>query len=580
MRVDTVVVGFHETSLPDALGSLPPDDPLGHYYRTSVLRVDDVPVEPLVALSRLNAEVTRADALHHWTETAPLAAHLLVARLRERGFTVEMLRFFDAEHERLGVLLDEGVRTVCIPTTFYVDPLPIMEIVRFVRERRPDVRIVVGGPFVHDLFRERSGRVLERSLVLLGADIAVRSIGGEATLARVLAALRDDRSLEDVPNLALCESGGRVRFTREEPDDAEIHELIDWDLLSDDEIGGHVNFRTALSCAFACDFCEFPVRAGEHRAMELAVVEAQLEKLARRRVRTVCFVDDTFNVPLPRFEALCRMLVARRFGFRWSSHFRASSGDRPPLYRTMREAGCAALHLGLESADEGLLREMRKPGSVEQYERTLEHCHTNGILTHAALLVGFPGENDVSLAKTIDFVNRTEPTTFRPQPFFFHHHAPVARRAQELGLEGRGWTWRHRTMTSREAVAASHAVRMSITGSRFTGDRQTHVFMLPWLLSKGVSQSDLCEALSLVDRIQRVSFGDDPVCLAERAILVVRLRALAHRLRLGPARFSLSSFGRLRPDGAILARLRAEYHALGEGMADRRPKRRGLPTVS
>ncbi len=44
-RLDTILIGFHETALPPALAALPADDPMGFYYRTAFLRWDGADLE-------------------------------------------------------------------------------------------------------------------------------------------------------------------------------------------------------------------------------------------------------------------------------------------------------------------------------------------------------------------------------------------------------------------------------------------------------------------------------------------------------------------------------------------------------
>ena len=37
----------------------------------------------------------------------------------------------------------------------------------------------------------------------------------------------------------------------------------------------------------------------------------RLDARTRRRVKNVVFIDDTFNVPLPRFKDICRMMIRK-----------------------------------------------------------------------------------------------------------------------------------------------------------------------------------------------------------------------------------------------------------------------------
>ena len=293
--IDAILIGFHETAMPSVMGRLPSDDPLGYYYRSAFLRIDGQDVEPMTALSRMNNDATGRDDFHHWPEAAPLGLHFLTAYLRRRGFRVEMIRFLGGEYERFAHMLEnDAPRSVCILTTFLVDPLPILDAVSFIRRHNDKVKIILGGPFIQDVLRDRTGSLLHKALETLGADIVVRSNTGEKTLARVVSRLESGGSLDNVPNLIVLEHGKVVAVTADEPEETDIDEPVDWDALSEAELGTAVNFRTSVSCPFACEFCEFPVRAGSHRLASLETVEHQLQGRGTEhaahveRLRTLC----------------------------------------------------------------------------------------------------------------------------------------------------------------------------------------------------------------------------------------------------------------------------------------------------
>src|ERR1035437_10822920 len=136
-------------------------------------------------------------------EMPNLAVAYLKSYLTRQGLDVEIVNFFNTGKDRLAALLRDGPRAVAITTTLYVESDPIVEIVRFIREHNAETTVIAGRPYILNICS--SPRFLAQELLLrgIGADIYVHEAQGEATLARLLHALREPRGpdLRSIPNL-------------------------------------------------------------------------------------------------------------------------------------------------------------------------------------------------------------------------------------------------------------------------------------------------------------------------------------------------------------------------------------------
>ena len=73
-------------------------------------------------------------------------------------------------------------------------------------------------------------------------------------------------------------------------------------------------------CPFNCAFCGFPGRAGKYAYLDVDLVERELDRIADLgTVSTLTIIDDTFNVPKPRFKEILRMMIRKDYGLRWNS---------------------------------------------------------------------------------------------------------------------------------------------------------------------------------------------------------------------------------------------------------------------
>jgi radical SAM PhpK family P-methyltransferase len=381
------------------------------------------------------------------------AVATLTSYLHHRGFNVDYANRFQEDKDRLAARLRSGdVMSVAITTTLYVGVWWIEDVIAFVRRCNPSVRVIVGGPFIHTQSRLLTEERFDELLHQLAADFYVISPEGQHGLAEILDYLTTDRSLETVGNIAYQQDGRLVR-TAAVPESNPLPEnLVDYSIFRRDDIGEFVTVRTSKSCPFACAFCGFPQRVGKYEYENVAAVERELENIrAIGSVTTLTFIDDTFNVPLPRFKEILRMMVRKRYGFKWNSFIRADHVDEEAL-QLMRESGCEGVFLGVESGSDEMLKRMNKTSRSAHYRRVIPALKELGILTYCSLIVGFPGETDDTLRETRSLIVDTEPDFYRAQLWYCDPNTPVWARRQELGIQGSAFAWRHPTMDAARAA--------------------------------------------------------------------------------------------------------------------------------
>src|SRR5262249_55108133 len=119
-------------------------------------------------------------------EVPNLGAVYLTNYLRRRGLSAELVNLFNFEKQRLIDLLEESPRAIAITTTYYIEDEPIREIVKFIRARQPETRIIIGGPFVFNTCAAYNLAAQNALFAYVGGDIYITDSQGEATLAQVL----------------------------------------------------------------------------------------------------------------------------------------------------------------------------------------------------------------------------------------------------------------------------------------------------------------------------------------------------------------------------------------------------------
>jgi anaerobic magnesium-protoporphyrin IX monomethyl ester cyclase len=381
----------------------------------------------------------------------PVVVYLTVY-LRRRGHNIEYVNLPHFERGKLRDILQAGTRTVAITTTLYVSPFPILALVELIRQYDPHVKIIIGGPHISNLTPRAKTEDLSRVFEYLGGDIYVLCHEGEATLARMLQALKQNDPLETVPNLAFKDASGQFRFTPQVAEENDLKEnIIDYSSFEKKEVGELLSVRTAKSCPFACAFCGFPERAGRYMYLDVPQVEKLLNAVAESgSVTTLTFLDDTFNVPKGRFKEILRLMARNNYGFKWNCFYRSDHGDAETI-ELMGQAGCEGVFLGLESGSDDMLTRMNKTARRKHYATAIPLLRAAGISTYASLIIGFPGETDDTVQETISLVEEAAPDYYRTQLWYADPVTPIWKERERYAVTGSSFNWSHKTMDAKQA---------------------------------------------------------------------------------------------------------------------------------
>ena len=498
---DCIILGYNDVSFSSALKEAKLTEFYSGYYwslttQSAEFMGQRMPYDELLNKYFAHKIGDGKESNLHICQTPNLGVCYLYSFLRKRNFNVEYVNFFTQEKERLASLLKCNPKSVAITTTYYNKNSPIIDIVRFIKQHNTETRIILGGPHIFNVCTLMSEKKQDESFREMGADIYVNDSQGELTLSRILSALKQTPSpdFDSIPNLIYSKGGSFYRTDREPEQNSLDENAVDWRYFDHSFITPIVLMRTARSCAFKCSFCNFPAFAGPLNLTSLDVVEKELSQLHDAGVKQIFFVDDTFNVPLPRFKKLCKMMIERKFGFEWYSYFRCSNAD-DETFALMQESGCAGVLLGIESGDQTILRNMNKEVKVERYKYGIQKLKEHGIITYVSIIVGFPGETRETALNTLNFIEETAPMFYSLHLYFYDKKAPIHQQAKEYDLRGGVLNWKHRTMDWREACGLIEMMHRTIKQSIYLPPDAFGITSIPYLKNHGIPLDQLKEFL-------------------------------------------------------------------------------------
>jgi radical SAM PhpK family P-methyltransferase len=506
---DCLILGFYEPAFPEYVDLVKLMGTTSGAYRDLALSYMNHNGEPRRALDMLtqvsNARrATPAKPFHNADFLWPVVMYLS-SYLERQGFTADYVNLPHLEKDKLESKLRGGaIRTVVITTTLYVSPIPIIELATLVRKLNPSAKIIVGGPYMSNQAKVLTRLEMKGILSMIGADIYVFSSEGEATLAKVLAALTSGGALDFTPNLAFRKPDGKYVYTPESPESNSLAEnMVDYSKFPEAEIGEFITTRTAKSCPFACSFCGFPARAGAYNYLSPADVEKELNAIAERSgVNTVTIIDDTFNVPKGRFKEIMRIMIRNQYPFKWNCLYRCDQGDAEAV-DLMAEAGCEGVFLGVESGSDSMLERMNKTARRKHYMEFIPRLNRAGICTYASLIIGFPGETEETVKETIDLIETAEPEYYRAQLWYADPITAICKDRERYQLTGEGFGWEHATMNVQRACDIIDSIFLQPRNSAWLPQTGFEQWSLFYLQRRGMTRAQVRQFVEAFNDIVR-----------------------------------------------------------------------------
>ncbi|MBC7819569.1 MAG: B12-binding domain-containing radical SAM protein [Planctomycetaceae bacterium] len=269
------------------------------------------------------------------------------------------------------------------------------------KERRPDLRIIIGGPEV----------TADNAWVLQHPAIDFAAIGeGEQTFAELLTALRDQHIPRE-PIAGLYVSLGTLLG----PLPAFRQPLASLDEISSPYLEGILDaadedmllLETIRGCIFKCKFCYYPKSYDDLYFVSREKIIANLQYARERGVKEVVLLDPTLN-QARNFADFVKLLAEQNPDHQWRyfGELRAE-GLTPDIARLLREANFTEVEIGLQSIDPLAMELMDRKNNMKAFERGVTALMDVGIDVKVDLIIGLPGDTPDSVRRGMHFLRDT-----------------------------------------------------------------------------------------------------------------------------------------------------------------------------
>lgn len=409
-------------------------------------------------------------------EDIPSAGYYLQGVLRQNGYDTILTNRYDTQ--TLNGLAHRDLFAVCISTTMIITSESFILLLTSIRNELPGVAIIAGGVFLWKHYMQYIRHLQSPEAFPLYKEIffhpdnaqneAVVLIVAKHGISSFLSVLSEldngsRKSYDHIPNLCIPGTNG-FTFTKRVTEEIDFNEdFTRWDLM--DEMPMKIPLRTSVGCPYRCGFCDFCqiypqifFRSSESLRKELSLIKNSLHSNAA----LIHVTDDNVFINSNRLFDVCQVFSESGLA-NWVGFMRGGEYTEQELI-AMQRSGLRMGMIGVESGDQNQLDRMNKHQKAYKVKRGIEQLDAIGINVLMTFVVGYPGENEITLDNTVDFLNDLKltnlTTSYQVYPLLIQNLAELSEPnvREKWKIEGFMDHWSHYSMNSNDALTACHNI--------------------------------------------------------------------------------------------------------------------------
>ena len=183
-----------------------------------------------------------------------------------------------------------------------------------------------------------------------------------------------------------------------------------------------VSIFTSRGCFGKCNYCVYPEqmfgRKQRQRSPENIVAEFEYIEKELPQVKEVLIDDDTFSFDQSHTIKFCEIMIKKGIKLSWIVECRATLNHETMVI--MKKAGCRLIVVGFESADEKILKNIKKGVSLNRAEQFVKDAKKVGILIHSCFMVGNEGETYETMKNSLKFAKKINADTCQFFPLMIY----------------------------------------------------------------------------------------------------------------------------------------------------------------
>ena len=337
----------------------------------------------------------------------PLGIAYIAAMLEKNGITVKILDApaLEIGHEAVKNEIQKYSPDIVAVTSVTPTIESALKTAKISKEACPNAVTVLGG--YHPTFTYQE--VLKNDFV----DIVICG-EGELTMVELVDSLENEKNLREVKGIAtkdfktlprgIIKDLDSIPFPARHLLPMDEYKILNMKLTTGTIVSGR-------GCPYKCSFCASSAMHGQKLRLRSAenVVDEMEYLVNDHNIEMVAFMDDTFTLNNKRVYEICETIKDRGLDNYWGCTARVDTISED-LLKTMKDAGCITMFLGVESADQQFLNQINKNTNINRIKKTFQLTKDYGMRTIASVVLGMPGDTKRSITTTIKFVKTLDPS--------------------------------------------------------------------------------------------------------------------------------------------------------------------------
>lgn len=320
----------------------------------------------------------------------------------------------------------------CTTSSFY-DGVRLAEMIK---NENASTSIIFGGVHVSAMKEQTLSCSQVIDYVIVGE--------GEEPLRKLIS--RDYVSLDEVMGLVYRKDDGSICFTGYQKNLLNLDELP---FPAYEKLIGYpaiyklpiFNYPTTPNCScissrgcpYSCSYCDRSVFRKSFRYNSAEYLYNHMHYLKDTfAIRHINFYDDQFTFNKTRIQKFSEMVINKPLGMTFNCAARAEHLDWD-LLKLMKKAGCWMISLGIETGDPLLLAQHRQNPDLEMMREKIVLIKKAGIRVKGLLMMGLPGETEMSIRRSQNYVYSLPIDDFNLAKFTPFPGSPVYSAIKEKG---------------------------------------------------------------------------------------------------------------------------------------------------
>jgi anaerobic magnesium-protoporphyrin IX monomethyl ester cyclase len=275
-------------------------------------------------------------------------------------------------------------------------------LIEYAKENYPETQIIIGG--IHTtIMHEQIIQKFPYVIAILGE--------GEITVSQLILELsKPDPDLNQIDGIVFMHHGEIVKTNpRQLIKNLDELPFPKHELFFDKKrtSGGII---TSRGCPFKCSFCCLDVQSQRIiRKRSVANIIAEIEMMIKRfpQMTKIWIHDDSFFIDNDRVIDFCDEIIKRQIKIDFTCSARVKPISQKMVDK-LEAANFKKILLGLESGDEGILKNCHKGINQSDVIKAFKMFAQTNMDVTAFLIIGLPGETKTTVRETANFVKKLQ----------------------------------------------------------------------------------------------------------------------------------------------------------------------------